>query len=148
LALRCHSVDAAALTLTAVLAAVVAPLAQGTLRSAREGVYSTAQANRGKTLYETRCASCHGTMSSVTPDMAPLLNDHAFQTFWRERSLDRFFGRIRETMPQNEPGTLSPDETAEIVAYILSGNGLPAGEVPLPVDLEVLQQIRMDTGQP
>jgi mono/diheme cytochrome c family protein len=131
-----------ALATTAVMWAQVPP------RSAKEGVYTTEQAGRGKSLYESQCASCHGSMAAVTPDMAPLLNDSGFQNLWRERSLAQLFGRIRETMPQDKPNTLSPDETASLVAYILSGNQLPAGTTALPVDLELLKEIRVDAGEP
>lgn len=117
-------------------------------RSAKEGVYTTDQANRGKTVYDEKCASCHGTMATVTPDMAPLLNDQGFQNLWRDRSLGQLFNRIRETMPQDKPGTLSPEQTADIIAYILSVNQLPAGDVALPRDPEILKDIRLDAGEP
>ena len=117
-------------------------------RSAKEGVYTTAQAGQGKTAYDDKCASCHGSMASVTPDMAPLLNDSGFQNLWRDRSLAQLFERIRETMPQDKPNTLSPEETAALVAYILNGNQLPAGETALPTDLEILKEIRVDAGEP
>ena len=54
------------------------------------------------------------------------------------------FGYIRETMPQDAPGTLTAAQTAEIVAHILRGNRLPAGEAPLPEDEEVLDAIPFD----
>jgi mono/diheme cytochrome c family protein len=126
----------------------VAWAAQVPSRSAKEGVYTTEQAGRGKSAYAEKCASCHGSMASVTPDMAPLLNDSGFQNLWKERSLAQLFERIRETMPQDKPNTLSPEETAALVAYILSGNQLPAGETALPTDLEVLKEIRVDAGEP
>ena len=135
----------------ALLAAFAAPVvwaAQAPPRSAKEGVYTTEQAGRGKTSYDQKCASCHGSMASVTPDMAPLLNDSGFQNLWKERSLAQLFERIRETMPQDKPNTLSAEETAALVAYILSGNQLPAGETALPTDLEVLKEIRVDAGEP
>jgi mono/diheme cytochrome c family protein len=133
-----------------ILAAAVAavPAEQIPPRSAKEGVYTTEQANRGKTAYDEKCASCHGTMATVTPEMAALLNDSGFQNLWRERSLALLFSRIRETMPQDQPGTLSPDQTADIIAYILSANQLPPGEVALPTDLEILKEIRLDAGEP
>jgi mono/diheme cytochrome c family protein len=137
---------AAAITLAA--AAAAAGAEQIPPRSAKEGVYSAAQANQGKTVYDEKCASCHGTMQTVTPDMAPLLNDSGFQNLWRDRSLARLFSRIRETMPQDKPGTLSPDDTADIVAYILCANQLPAGDAALPHDLEILKEIRLDAGEP
>jgi S-disulfanyl-L-cysteine oxidoreductase SoxD len=136
----------AGMMIAAAVAAV--PLEQIPPRSAKEGVYTTEQANRGKTVYDGKCASCHGTMAAVTPEMAALLNDSGFQNLWRERSLARLFSRIRETMPQDQPGTLSPEQTADIIAHILQGNQLPAGDVALPTDLEILKDIRLDAGEP
>ncbi len=117
-------------------------------RSAKDGVYTTVQANQGKTLYDEQCESCHGTMQSVTPDLAPLLNDYAFQTTWRDRSLAEFFERIRDTMPQDAAGSLSPEQLVELIAYILSANQLPPGDVALPQDTEILMHIRLDAGLP
>ena len=117
-------------------------------RSAKDGVYTTVQANQGKTLYDEQCESCHGTMQSVTPDLAPLLNDYAFQTTWRDRSLAEFFERIRDTMPQDAAGSLSPEQLVELIAYILSANQLPPGNVALPEDTEILMHIRLDAGLP
>ena len=134
--------------LSIAIAAATITAGQVPARSAKEGVYTTEQAGRGKSAYDEKCASCHGSMESVTPDMAPLLNDSGFQNQWRERSLAQLFGRIRETMPQDKPNTLSPEETAALVAYILSGNQLPAGETALPIDLEILKEIRVDAGEP
>jgi mono/diheme cytochrome c family protein len=139
-------VQAAAIVVVGIVAVVHA--GQAPARSAKEGVYTTEQAGRGKTTYDAKCASCHGSMASVTPDMAPLLNDSGFQNMWRNRSLAQLFERIRETMPQDKPNTLSPEETAALVAYILSGNQLPAGDTALPIDLEILKEIRVDAGEP
>jgi S-disulfanyl-L-cysteine oxidoreductase SoxD len=121
---------------------------QGAPRSVRDGVYTSAQANQGKKAYDDKCASCHGTMLTATPDMAPLLNDYTFQEAWKNRSLAQFFERIRQTMPQNEPGTLSPQVIAELVAYILSANKMPSGDVALPSDVEALMDIRLDAIEP
>jgi mono/diheme cytochrome c family protein len=115
-----------------------------TSRSVKDAVYSTAQADAGKTAYTEQCVMCHGTMASTTPDMAPLLNDWMFQEKWKSKSVGEFFERIRTTMPQNKEGTLSPQRTAEIVAYILSANQMPAGSSALPTDVESLNQIRLD----
>ena len=117
-------------------------------RSVRDGVYTMPQADRGKTVYDAECELCHGSMASVTPDLAPLLNDYAFQTTWRDRSLLEFFERTRDTMPQDEPGTLSSQELVDLIAYVLSANRMPAGEVDLTDDAETLSQIRLDVGGP
>ena len=117
---------------------------QAAARSVKDGVYTAVQAKQGKAVYEEQCLECHGSMASATPDMAPLLNDYVFQGTWKNRSLADLFEKIRETMPQNEPGTLSRRDTADIVAYVLNANKLPAGDVPLPEDVETLKQIRLE----
>ena len=130
----------------AAVATVGAP--QAAPGSAKDGVYTVEQAARGKAAYEKQCAECHGTMATVFPEVAPLLNDHVFQAKWKNRSLAELFDRIRDTMPQSKPRTLSAEQTTDILALILGANGLPAGDVPLAHEVEALTQIRMDTEQP
>ena len=117
--------------------------AQAPRRSAQEGIYTTAQASRGGALYDDKCASCHGSTTDITPSMAPLLGDYLFQDTWKDRSVGDLFDRIRNTMPQDEPGTLSLQDTADIVAHILNANRLPAGNVALSDDVEPLRLIQL-----
>lgn len=112
--------------------------------SVRDGVYTVEQADRGEALYDDRCTVCHGEIRAIVPEMAALLGDHTFRNFWRGRSLGEMFGYIRETMPQDAPGTLTAAQTAEIVAHILRGNRLPAGDAALPDDEETLNGIPFD----
>lgn len=112
--------------------------------SVQDGVYTAEQADRGEVLYDDRCAVCHGPIRAIVPEMAALLGDYTFRNTWRGRSLGEMFGYIRETMPQDAPGTLTPQETADIVAHMLRGNRLPAGETPLPEDEETLNRIPFD----
>jgi mono/diheme cytochrome c family protein len=118
-------VSLSALTLSGVRAQQVAA------RSVKDGVFTIVQAKQGKIVYEEHCLECHGTMASATPDMAPLLNDYVFRASWKDRSLAELFDKIRNTMPPNKAGTLSPQQLVDLVAYILSANALPAGDVPL-----------------
>ncbi len=127
---------------TAVVAIGVVALAQSS--SVRDGVYTTAQAEQGRTLYADRCVSCHGELSAFVPEMAALLADHTFRNRWQGRPLGELFQLISDEMPQDAPGTLSPQEAADLVAVILSGNRVPAGDVALPGDVEQLSQIRFD----
>jgi S-disulfanyl-L-cysteine oxidoreductase SoxD len=130
---------------TAVVAAAANPVRLlQPANTVKEGVYTKEQAERGKPMYEKKCAECHGSMTTVSPAMAPLLNDYSFQLAWKDRSVGEFFERIRETMPQNEPGSLSPQETSDIVAYILSANQVRPGNQALSADVEALKQIRLD----
>ena len=52
------------------------------------------------------------------------------------------FQHISTAMPQDDPGSLAPEEYVAVVAYMLQLNGRPAGDRPLPVDLETLGQLR------
>jgi mono/diheme cytochrome c family protein len=130
----------------AILAGVAAvPWAQEPASiSVRDGVFTAEQADRGEVLYDDRCAVCHGAIRQFVPEMAALLGDHNFRNAWRGRTLGELFGYILETMPQDAPGTLTPGQTAEIVAHILRGNRLPAGETALPGDEETLNRIPFD----
>ena len=127
-----------------VLAATAAPAAQSDPRSASDGVYTAEQAARGEALYDKQCASCHGPIRAFVPEMAALLGDHTFRAKWRGRPLGELFDLIRRTMPQDAPGSLSPAQSAELVAYILSGNRKPAGPTPLADDAERLGRIRFE----
>lgn len=112
--------------------------------AAQDGVYADAQADAGDALYEAQCTVCHGELRAIIPEMAALLGDHTFRNAWRGRSLGEMFEYIRETMPQDAPGTLTAEESAAIVAAILRGNRVAAGETPLSDDPAVLHGIPFD----
>ena len=136
-----RSFGAAALVLLGTGAA--AP-AQEAAAPGTTAAYTVEQAARGDGLYAEQCVSCHGPIRAFVPEMAALLGDHTFRSNWRGRPLSELFGMIIETMPQDAPGTLTPEETAGIVAYILQGNRVPAGETELPHDPAVLAGIPFD----
>ena len=127
---------------TAAVAAGAGLLAQ--TPSVQSGIYTTEQAGLGQALYEDRCVSCHGELTAFVPEMAALLADHTFKSRWQNRTVGELFELIQIEMPQDAPGTLSPEQTADLVAYILSGNRLPAGEVPLTGDVEQLRRISFE----
>ena len=129
-----------------VLPAVVATLtlvgtALAKTRSVADGVYTIEQADRGAVLYDEQCVSCHGEIRQLTPDMAALLADHTFRARWSERSLGELFEMIQVEMPQDAPGSLSLQQTADLLAFILRGNRQPVGELALPEDIQALQAI-------
>ena len=124
----------------AVSVGVVVSLAQAPV-SVRDGIYTTAQAEQGRAIYDNQCVSCHGELSAFVPEMAALLADHTFRSRWEGRSLGELFSLILEEMPQDAPGTLSVEQTADLIAYLLSGNRLPAGDAVISDDLDRLNQI-------
>ncbi len=125
------------------LAAGVALVATGGISAGgqADGLYTSAQADAGEGLYDDQCVSCHGNLSAFVPEMAALLGDHTFRNRWEGRSIGELFQLIQEEMPQDAPGSLSNDETASLVAFILAGNRFPAGDIALSNDLEALNDI-------
>jgi mono/diheme cytochrome c family protein len=114
------------------------------LASTRDGVYSTAQASRGQASYKAACASCHGETLEGSGAATPPLVGSDFTMNWAGQTVDDLFERIQTSMPADRPGKLSRAENADILAYILSVNKLPAGNTDLPNDAEALKQIQFD----
>lgn len=103
------------------------------------GVYSTAQARRGESTHRKRCTECHNAVA---------YSGAAFRRLWAGRPVYEFWDQIRSTMPNDNPGSLKPDEYLDILAYVLRLNGYPAGENALPSDPEQLRTIRFDRSPP
>ena len=114
-----------------------------TTRSVWDGVYSSDQAKRGKELYGKQCASCHSDDLSGG-ESAPPLTGAAFLANWTGLTVGDLFERTRVSMPQNDPGKLSRQQNADIIAFMLSMNRFPAGKSDLEKDTDVLKQIRLD----
>ena len=105
-------------------------------RTTLAGVFTAEQAARGRDLYAGVCVSCHNAASHTGV---------VFANSWGGRLLSDLFMFVSEKMPKNEPGSLSAEEYAQAVAYILKMNGLPAGETELPTDTLELRKIRIET---
>jgi mono/diheme cytochrome c family protein len=99
--------------------------------SVLDGVYTTAQAERGHVAYETRCIQCHEGLEADGPG----LMEKAFLDRWREDTLEPLFTFIKTTMPGNNPGGLDGQVYADILAFLLEANGLPAGPRELSPEL-------------
>jgi mono/diheme cytochrome c family protein len=112
-----------------------------------DGVYTEEQAGRGQALYGKECASCHGASLSGG-ETAPPLTGSGFMANWSGLSVGDLFERIRVSMPEGRPGTLSRQQNADILAYILSVNQFPAGKVELQKDTDRLKQIRFLAEKP
>ena len=114
-----------------------------TTRSVWDGVYSSDQAKRGQELYGKQCASCHSDDLSGG-ESAPPLTGAAFLANWTGLTVGDLFERTRVSMPQNDPGKLSRQQNADIIAFMLSMNRFPAGKSDLEKDTDILKQIRLD----
>jgi mono/diheme cytochrome c family protein len=135
------------------IAAALAPFAtvlvlQSTVRaqptqSVWDGVYTQAQADRGKDLYSTQCASCHGP-ELTGGEMAPALTGGEFVSNWDGLTIGDLFERIRISMPQNSPGSLSGQQNSDILSFVLSQNKFPAGMTELPKEGMILKGIKFE----
>lgn len=109
------------------------------MRSTLNGVYTEAQADKGEALYNRLCNSCH----------APLQNHVGpyFRQSWGGSTLGDMMDYMVAEMPKNDPGSLSAAEYADVIAYLLKVNGMPAGDTVLAAELRALRQIRIDTAR-
>ena len=111
------------------------------------GVYSEAQAKRGEAIYVDRCASCHAPdLSGV--DQAPALTGGDFTAEWNDLSVNDLFERIRISMPADKPGSLERQQVADVVAFLLQKNNLPAGQADLPTRAEALTAMKFLAKKP
>lgn len=110
---------------------------QAPTRLASAGVYTAAQAAKGKDTYAGLCQSCHAPATHTGPD---------FYGKWGGKPLSELYVYIATLMPQTDPGSLTGDEYAQVLAYLLKMNGMPAGPDALPADSVALKTIMFDPG--
>lgn len=114
-------------------------------RTVEEGVFSEAQAQAGRTVYDQRCALCHG--AGFEPAQgSPPVRGPAFLANWRGRTMADLYTLVRTTMPPGAASTLSAEQHLNALAYILQANGFPAGD-PLPGDDAALREIGFGPSQ-
>ena len=123
--------------LVVILLVAAAPLvaqSNGAPERSAAGTYTDDQAARGKTAYDTYCASCHTTSFHT---------DEQFRFNWFGRTVYDLFKVLKTTMPEDNPGGLSDDDYARVIAYILKLNGFQAGTDSLAADTLSLKLIRI-----
>jgi len=106
-----------------------------------DGVFTAAQAERGKTQFTGRCATCH--QADLSGDRGPALKGDAFLAHWESGSVNSLFEKIRDTMPASGPADVTDEAKADIVAYLLQSNGFPAGKAELRAEADTLGVIDM-----
>lgn len=88
------------------------------------------QVARGEAVFNAACLECHGPESTNLD--APLLA--------RPNSLRRFpdaaaaYGFISTEMPGETPGSLTPEEYWDVLAFLLAQSDISTGDVPLGPD--------------
>src|SRR5580704_2433223 len=93
---------------------------------ARTGPFTADQAAAGRAIYQATCSTCHLPDLKGTFEAPPLAGANFLNT-WRNRPASDLFTRIRNSMPITNPGSLSDQDAANLVAFILQANGAVAG---------------------
>jgi len=104
-----------------------------------EPQYTAAQATAGAEVYKSTCARCHASTQ---------WQGSIFAANWRDRRLSDFHDLVSTTMPQDNPGSLTPQQYVDVTAYVLQLAGFPSGAVPLRGDSAMLRHARITIKTP
>jgi len=143
------AMSAASIISSARLSAQAAPDAAtaGAGSSVSTGAYTDEQAKRGEAVATKLCTSCHGPELSGG-EAGPALVGLEFMGNWNNLTVADLYDRVHSTMPADAPGTLTPQQTSDVAAYIFKLNKFPAGKSELPTDLAALKGIKIEGAQP
>jgi S-disulfanyl-L-cysteine oxidoreductase SoxD len=112
-----------------------------------DGVYTAEQAERGREIYATTCAVCHGPALGGVESAPPLTGDQ-FNANWSGTTIADLAERIRISMPVDKPGTLSRPQIAAIVAFILKVDGFPSGTAEIDPQLVTSSPVKIISNKP
>ncbi len=112
-----------------------------------DGIYTEDQAKRGEPLYAQDRASCHGP-DLAGGEMAPGLTGGEFTANWNDLSIGDLYERIRISMPQNAPGSLSRQQNSDILAFMLQRQNTPVGQKELSTSTDELKAIKFLAQKP
>jgi mono/diheme cytochrome c family protein len=130
-----------AAALAAFSSALITSLIAQDLPPIWKGVYTSAQADRGATVFQNHCGECHH--DDLSGGEGPALVGSSFMVKWEMSSVERLFHKIRDTMPEVGSTDVTDAEKLDTVAYILQQNGFPAGSVELTEANGALAALRM-----
>ena len=116
-------------------------------KSVWDGIYTEEQAKRGGPMYSEQCASCHGP-ELMGGEMAPPLASGDFLSGWDGLTVGDLFERIRISMPQSAPGSLSRQQNSDILAFILRKMNMPVGQAELSTSTDELKGIKFLAAKP
>lgn len=112
--------------------------------------FTADQAALGASLYQSeRCEACHGALLRGVVDEreegeggdGPPISGPRFAAAWFDGNVWELFAATRESMPPRAPGSLSDDDYAALLAYILQVNGFAPADEPLPTEIDALSEM-------
>ncbi len=104
-------------------------------RSTNGSVYTAAQAERGRQVFGEKCSACH--------DPARFTGAAFFDAF-DGKALKEVWDIASGTMPEDNPGSLKPQEYGDIIAYFLQLNAFPTGDAELPGNAGAMANIKIE----
>ena len=107
-----------------------------------DGIYTAAQAERGKAVYAMNCAGCHGDKAEGGT-AGPTLSGPDFTNGYKDGNAGALMNKISQDMPSSAPGSLEPQQYADVFAFVLSVNKYPAGQTDAPKDAADLKAVKM-----
>jgi len=110
--------------------AMFAAITVSVVSGQQPGIFTPAQSQGGRAVYEQNCSACHGANFEGSGD-APALAGGTFMLKWGPKMVSELFGQILQTMPPTNPGSLGEPAALNATAYILERNGAQPGQQAL-----------------
>lgn len=105
---------------------------------AQEAIAFTAeQVANGESIYKETCQICHGNRLSNGQFGTPLRGSF-FRNNWKGKTLGELVQNTYEKMPPDNVMSMSMQQYAEVVSFILSRNDIEPGDTPIEGHLESL----------
>jgi mono/diheme cytochrome c family protein len=118
-----------------------------------EAFYTAVQAERGRILFTRRCGYCHSndpklsTPKDLVQPMPATFAGHFIERVVNDKVVYpnalMLFSKL-QSMPGTNTKNISDQERVDIMAYILSANGLPAGNEELPVNTDAMRLMMLN----
>src|SRR5690606_5762142 len=128
-----------------VLAALPAAGAATAASTIWDGVFTADQVTRAEAVYTGSCAKCHGLRlnGAAQPDQpsSPAIARASVLRKWAGQTLLPLFEYIHTKMPLDNPGQLTEQQSADVLAYMLSVSGAEPGDAELSADPAALGNI-------
>ena len=113
---------------------LLASCAEPEPETSMDGIYTAAQAQRGAGLFESLCARCHSIQE---------FSGRSFDAIWAGVPAAALYTRIANTMPLDQPGSLSIPQVTSLMAHIFDANGMPAGNATLEGDMDFMMRVTL-----
>ena len=114
---------------------IAAAAAQAPTKTTNDGVYTAAQAGRGKTVFDAKCSGCHEPSRFTGEAFFEAFNNKPMKDIWDIAS---------GTMPEDNPGSLKQQEYADILAYFLQLNEFKPGDAELQGNAAAMAAIKIE----